>query len=484
MDRTPNLDMPFILPSQAQKHVTHNEALASLDALVQLAVHDRNRTEPPLDPAPGDRHIVADGATGAWAGHDGEVAVLADGAWLYLAPREGWIAWIGDENMPVVHDGTEWTALGSSLSSLNNLSLLGIGTTADAANPLSARLNSALLTARETGEGGDGDLRLSANKQAPAGTVSHLLQSGYSGRAEFGLLGDDDFSLKVSADGAAWTEALRVDRATGAISFPAGISAPGGWRERLAADRAYHVDAATGSDDNDGLSPGAAFASLQKAVDVVFGTLDLGGNDVTISVAAGTYTSGVAVNSPQVGAGRVILEGDTATPSNCEILLAAGNCVHVTNQAKLFVRGMKVSTGSGIGFYAAYGGTLTLQTNNAIGAISGVHAISSDYGGFLKVQDALVLEGDLAANLFNAFFGFLDLQSLSLTIVGTPNVGGAVATASISGFIFAPSFSFTGSLIGQRYSVSYNSVIQTFGGGDLHFPGTLPGVDSTGGHYA
>lgn len=30
MDQTPNLKMPYILPSQAQKDVTHNEALRLL----------------------------------------------------------------------------------------------------------------------------------------------------------------------------------------------------------------------------------------------------------------------------------------------------------------------------------------------------------------------------------------------------------------------------------------------------------------------
>ena len=33
-DTSSNLKLPFILPSQAQKHVTHNEALQILDALV------------------------------------------------------------------------------------------------------------------------------------------------------------------------------------------------------------------------------------------------------------------------------------------------------------------------------------------------------------------------------------------------------------------------------------------------------------------
>lgn len=61
MDQTPNLKMPYILPSQAQKHVTHNEALRLLDAVVHLSVKSRNRAEAPETPASGDRYLVAAG---------------------------------------------------------------------------------------------------------------------------------------------------------------------------------------------------------------------------------------------------------------------------------------------------------------------------------------------------------------------------------------------------------------------------------------
>ncbi|HEX2147369.1 MAG TPA: DUF2793 domain-containing protein, partial [Pseudorhizobium sp.] len=43
---TPNLSLPFILPSQAQKHVTHNEALLTLDALVHLTLAAELSTPP------------------------------------------------------------------------------------------------------------------------------------------------------------------------------------------------------------------------------------------------------------------------------------------------------------------------------------------------------------------------------------------------------------------------------------------------------
>lgn len=49
-----------------------------------------------------------------------------------------------------------------------------------------------------------------------------IFQTSYSARAELGLLGNEDFAIKVSADGADYTPALRVSRVDGTVSFPAG----------------------------------------------------------------------------------------------------------------------------------------------------------------------------------------------------------------------------------------------------------------------
>jgi hypothetical protein len=111
-DITTHLLLPYILASQAQKHVTHNEALRLLDAMVQLSVLDRNRTAPPASPADGDRHIVASGATGLWAGWDLNVAFWVDGVWMRLVPRPGWLAWIADEAAFAAWDGSAWNPVG------------------------------------------------------------------------------------------------------------------------------------------------------------------------------------------------------------------------------------------------------------------------------------------------------------------------------------------------------------------------------------
>lgn len=67
----------------------------------QLAVLDRGLTSPPGSPADGDRYIVATSATGAWAGHDNEIAVWDDdeSEWVFYAPSYGWRAVVLDESV-------------------------------------------------------------------------------------------------------------------------------------------------------------------------------------------------------------------------------------------------------------------------------------------------------------------------------------------------------------------------------------------------
>ena len=66
-------------------------------------------------------------------------------------------------------------------------------------------------------EGGDGNLRYKLSKESAAKTLSLLMQTNFSGRAEIGLTGDDDLHVKVSADGSTWFEGLSLARASGQV---------------------------------------------------------------------------------------------------------------------------------------------------------------------------------------------------------------------------------------------------------------------------
>jgi len=367
-DITTHLLLPYILASQAQKHVTHNEALRLLDAMVQLSVLDRTRAAPPASPTDGDRHIVASGATGLWAGWDLNVAFWVDGVWMRLVPRPGWLAWIAAEQAFVVWTGSAWEPVGEPVdvsdavfSLVNNadptkramFSLSGISTgttrtytlpntsselailagtqtfsgnktfsgtlTASGTVTVSAAtatigtatttstygmgtgattngttktvnigtggangsttvvnigsatagaggttvintptvtfansvtqvgMPQANLTAQLLGLGwatadsynrfsintpamlfnhaGNG-IEATFNKNAPADDAAFAFKTGFSARALIGLLGNDDFSFKVSPNGATFFDAIRIDRTSGRVELPEPLVIP------------------------------------------------------------------------------------------------------------------------------------------------------------------------------------------------------------------------------------------------------------------
>lgn len=229
MTNTSHLGMPFIEGSQAQKHVTHNEALRILDAVIQIGVRDAGRITPPLSPVEGDRHIVASGAAGAWTGQADAVAVYEDSAWRFLTPKLGWCAWSEADGALLVYDGAAWTdvASGGGGSAPDSVPLLGINDTATDPNLLTVRSNAALFNAIEISDGGTGDMRVQISKDGTANTASVVFSDAFSGRAEFGLVGSDAFKLKVSNDGSAFVEALVIDQSSGNASLPRGFALTG-----------------------------------------------------------------------------------------------------------------------------------------------------------------------------------------------------------------------------------------------------------------
>ncbi|MGN7611893.1 DUF2793 domain-containing protein [Magnetococcales bacterium HHB-1] len=118
---TSNLELPEIIASQAQKEVTHNEALWKLDAICQGRVLDRDRTEPPLNPVQGDVYIPAAGATGDWSGLDGKLVQYLNETWIAYVPKEGWRVWVVDEDRFVVYNGPQWVEDGMSSADMQAL---------------------------------------------------------------------------------------------------------------------------------------------------------------------------------------------------------------------------------------------------------------------------------------------------------------------------------------------------------------------------
>lgn len=269
MEETTNLKLPLLVPNQSQKEITHNEALVILDNLVNNGVKDKDLTTPPENPSQNDLYIVGVGASGEWEGKDNQLAFY-DNGWRFCQARQGTKYWVNDENCIYVFNSTSWTKFSSgsggtvgggeggesgdntsgatalsqlddvSLNSisqddilkfsngvftnskeLNNLTGLGINCECDNDNKLAIKSNYVLF------DNNGGDSKIKANKSTTTQTASHLFQDNYSGRAEFGLIGNDDFSLKVSSDGSEWKEAFVIDKATGNIDFKGEITKNG-----------------------------------------------------------------------------------------------------------------------------------------------------------------------------------------------------------------------------------------------------------------
>lgn len=119
-DVTPRLGLPYVVAAQAQKHIPINESLARLDGLVQLAVESRAVAAQPASPLAGGVWILPGGASGAaWTGQSaGTLMRFEAGAWEPLAPAEGVLAWVRDENQMVAFDGAAWTPLSATFRAL------------------------------------------------------------------------------------------------------------------------------------------------------------------------------------------------------------------------------------------------------------------------------------------------------------------------------------------------------------------------------
>lgn len=99
--------LPLLQPAQAQKHVTVNESLLRLDGLVNLVLQGAARVQPPAV-VEGECWGVGAGATGAWEGQAGRIAIGANGGWVFATPQRGQRAFLLDRGAEAIWDGREW----------------------------------------------------------------------------------------------------------------------------------------------------------------------------------------------------------------------------------------------------------------------------------------------------------------------------------------------------------------------------------------
>jgi hypothetical protein len=183
-----------------------------LDIMVQLRVQQFNATTPVASPVNGQSWALGTTPTGVWARHGGQIASYVGDGWYFIAHGPDWRAWGLAEGAFKVWDGSAWGTIGLGADDLNNLPGVGIGAASDPTNRLTVSAPATLLNHAGGGH------QVKVNKASAADTASLLYQNAFSGRAEMGLAGNDDFSVKVSATGGTWRTALTAATGGGAIA--------------------------------------------------------------------------------------------------------------------------------------------------------------------------------------------------------------------------------------------------------------------------
>ena len=110
MSQTSHLNLPFLAAAQAQKHVTVNETLLRLDALVQLSAKSATTIAEPGSPSDGDIYLLPSGKTGAaWSAMaNGALAYYRDGVWEELTPNPGWRCYVADQAALYARNASAW----------------------------------------------------------------------------------------------------------------------------------------------------------------------------------------------------------------------------------------------------------------------------------------------------------------------------------------------------------------------------------------
>jgi len=136
----------YLTPGQAKPEVLVNEGWNRFDPTSRLTVKGRATATPPAAVA-GDRYIVPTSPTGAWVGHEKDVACYY-GGWLFITPREGWEAWVDDENCTALYNGVDWVVAGPVADLSQSITNPPTQTEVET---IQAKINELIVELRETG---------------------------------------------------------------------------------------------------------------------------------------------------------------------------------------------------------------------------------------------------------------------------------------------------------------------------------------------
>lgn len=248
-------------------------------------------------------------------------------------------------------------------------------------------------------------------------------------------------------------------------------------REKLTANRTYYVRT-DGSDSNDGRTntAGGSFLTIQKAIDVVYGTLDLNAFKVTIQVGAGTWSELPRINARPLGNlafDAVTILGDPTTPTNCVLSGSSASGTFRVNAGSVQINGFYTTAATQPHLFVTFGELYF--ANMVFGATTSNHIVTST-GGYIQRTGNYTISGGAARHIRALLGGGALISGGTVTLTGTPAFSTAFVVADSRGYISAGSTTYSGAATGVRYIANTTGFINTNGAGATYFPGGTAGT--------
>ena len=205
---------PFIMPGQSLRYLTFNNAMQRLDTLQNLSLSGLAVNTPPTEPAIGSCYDVGFEPIEVFSNHGGEIASYSTNGWTFFGKVKGMTAFNLETGEFLIYDGVNWTPPVGG----DEIHSLGINAAADSTNRLSVK-SDAVLFASNDDDPSNGDIRVVVSKADKYDTAALMYQTDYTSYVEAGLLGNNNYTIQVSADGSAFIKALEINSQTGDVGL-------------------------------------------------------------------------------------------------------------------------------------------------------------------------------------------------------------------------------------------------------------------------
>lgn len=248
--------------------------------------------------------------------------------------------------------------------------------------------------------------------------------------------------------------------------------ASGNAREVLRSSRTYYVNASTGSDTTkDGLTSGNPFATVAKAISVVYGEIDCAGQDVIIQLADATYTTGITVAGTPVGLGSAFLTIQGTSSAGAVISATSADALTVTSGARVKIGNMRLqTTTSGNGMNVDLNSYCQINPGVEIGACA-TRGMFANTGGVINQASAITWTGNGPIGIGLAA-GSKYIKSAAITNSGR-TFSDTFAKVGEQSVMSVNESTFTKvTVTGSSYYAFAGGLIQTFGQANTLFTGT------------